>query len=295
MQTAARDGKSLYDTEKSILAAVLQMGHVATENFLKLQGNGDLGKTVETIEGKTLVRSPEPTARPLRTIFGEHVITAFVYAPGPKKKIELRPIDARLNLAAGKGSYLWEEFSQYFCVEQAFGQAASALETVFGQKISVDTLERTNQRLGGQAEQFLDVLPAPPSDEEGELLVATADGKGVPLIREHVESIPVHGPKPPRPNNRRMATVASVYSVDRYYRTPEDVLAALFRDERPDEPTEPRPVPCHKRMTACFPVLAEAGTEDELVLRGDTNAWTWAGKQIKDRRRKRQVLIRLCD
>ncbi|MCA9211691.1 MAG: hypothetical protein KDB27_01385, partial [Planctomycetales bacterium] len=49
------------------------------------------------------------------------------------------------------------------------------------------------------------------------------------------------------------------------------------------------------RMTACFPVLAEAGTEDELVLRGDTNAWTWAGKQIKDRRRKRQVLIRLCD
>jgi hypothetical protein len=295
---AAQQGSSLYETEKSILATVLRMGHLATDAFLQLQGDGDLGSTVQTEDGRTLVRSQQPVARPLRTVFGEHSFTAYVYLPGPKKQIALRPIDARLNLPAGKGSYLWEEFSQYFCIEQAFGQSAAALETVLGQKVSVDTCERTNRRLGEQAEQFLDTLPAPPPDEEGELLVATADGKGVPLIREQVDTAPVHGRKPPRPNNRRMATLACVYSVDPYIRTAEDIIAALFRDHRTEESSQeaaPRPRPCHKRMTACFSELADAGTENELRMRGDIRAWTWAAEQIETRRRDGQVLIRLCD
>jgi hypothetical protein len=298
VRQAAQLGSSLYETEKCILATVLKMGHLATDTFLQLQGDGDLGQPLVTEEGQTLVRSQQPRARPLRTVFGEHTFTAYVYGLGPKKQIALRPIDARLNLSEGKGSYLWEEFSQYFCIEQAFGQSAAALETVLGQKVSVDTFERTNRRLGEQAEQFLDTLPAPPPDEEGELLVATADGKGVPLIREQVDTSPVHGPRPSRPNNRRMATLACVYSVDPYVRTAEDIVAALFRDQRTEETSQaaaPRPRPCHKRMTACFSELADAGTENELRMRGDIRAWTWAAEQIRTRRRDGQVLIRLCD
>jgi hypothetical protein len=276
------------------LAKVLNMGHRATDRFLQRQGDGDLGPNVRTEDGVELQRSESPVERPLRTVFGEHAFDAYVYAPGPKQKIVLRPIDARLNLPAGKYSYLLEEFSQYFCVEQAFGQAAEAFDTVLGQKLSVDTLERTNQRVGEQAEAYLDALPTPPAAEEGELLVATADGKGVPLIRDHVEAAPVHGPKPPRPGNRRMATLACVYSVDRYVRTAEDVVAALFRDERAKD-AGARPRPCHKRMTACFPTVEEAGTEDELPIRGDIRAWNWAAEQIDQRRADGQVLVRLCD
>jgi len=56
----------------------------------------------------------------------------------------LRPIDARLNLPAGKGSYLWEEFSQYFCVEQAFGQSAGALDVVLGLDVEQDAQAEDN-------------------------------------------------------------------------------------------------------------------------------------------------------
>jgi hypothetical protein len=291
---AAEDGDSLYKTEKGILAKVLKIGHLAIDRFLQRQGDGDLGPTVQTEDGVELQRSESPVERPLRTVFGEHVFEAYVYATGPKRKIALRPIDARLNLPAGKYSYLLEEFSQYFCVEQAFGQAADSFQTVLGQKLSVDTLERTNQRVGEQASDYLDALPTPPVAEEGELLVATADGKGVPLIRDNVEAPPVHGPKPSRPGNRRMATLACVYSVDPYVRTAEDVVAALFRDERAKDATA-RPRPCHKRMTACFPTVEEAGSEDELPIRGDIRAWTWAAEQIDQRRADGQVLVRLCD
>jgi hypothetical protein len=291
---AAAEGDSLYETEKGILAKVLHLGRLAVDGFLLSQGNGDLGLTVQTADGVELQRSASPIKRHLRTVFGEHTVNAYVYSPGPKQKIALRPIDARLNLPAGKYSYLLEEFTQYFCVEQAFGQAADAFQTVLGQQLSVDTLERTNGRVGEQAHDYLDALPKPPVQEEGQVLVATADGKGVPLIRDHVPAPPVHGPKPARPGNRRMATLACVYSVDAYVRRAEDVVAALFRDER-EQDAPARPQPCHKRMTACFSTLEDAGSENELLIRGDIQAWTWAAEQVHQRRTDGQVLVRLCD
>ena len=69
-------------------------------------------------------------------------------------------------------------------VEQSFEPAADAFEAIFRQRLSVDTLERVSRRMGQRAGEFLDALEVPPADEEGELLVQTADGKGVPLVRE---------------------------------------------------------------------------------------------------------------
>jgi hypothetical protein len=63
-------------------------------------------------------------------------LASYVYARGEHRKIELRPIDARINLPEGKASYLLQEFSQLFCVEKASGVGARQFETVFGQKLS---------------------------------------------------------------------------------------------------------------------------------------------------------------
>ena len=81
------------------------MGHAAIDLFLKNQGDGDLGETVTTTEGMRLHRS-RTSPRPVTcdTIFGEHSFRVFVYSQGPNRKIELRPIDARLNLPDGKAS-----------------------------------------------------------------------------------------------------------------------------------------------------------------------------------------------
>ena len=65
----------------------------------------------------------------------------------------------------------------------AFGQSSRNLEMVFGQKISVNTLEAISQHMGDDAKAFSEALPTPPASEEAELFVATLDGKGVPLIQ----------------------------------------------------------------------------------------------------------------
>src|SRR5947209_78457 len=100
------------------------MGRAAVNLFLENQGNGDLGETVTTDEGTLLHRSDQPQPRALRTIFGEHCFKSYGYARGTHRTIELRPIDARLNLLPDKASALLEEFSQLFCVEKAFGVGA---------------------------------------------------------------------------------------------------------------------------------------------------------------------------
>lgn len=293
IREAARDGKSLYETEKTTFARVLEIGHAAIEQLLILQGDGDLGPSVTIADGRRLKQSEEPVERPLRTVFGEHMIRAYVYAAGAHEAIELRPVDARLNLPQGKCSYFFEEFSQYFCVDQAFGQASQGLATVLRQEVPVDTLEHINRRMGGQAEAFLDQLPTPPPKEEGDLLVFTADGKGVPLVKADAQRVPAFE-EAERPGNRRMATLASVYTIDRYLRTPEQIVAALFRDDTRPRPKD-RPQPRFKHVTARFTRIREEPDGEQWESNGTIEAFCWANEQIDLRRRRGQKVLRLMD
>jgi hypothetical protein len=294
VEYAAKDGRPLHEVERRIFDTVLQIGYAATEQFLRGQGDGNLGQTITTEQGQTLYRSDEPANRPLRTVFGLHSIQAFVYAPGSHQKMALRPVDARLELPEGRASYLFEEFSQYFCVDQAFGQTSQSLDRVLRQKVSVDSLERINERLGEQADRFLEELPTPRSHEEGEILVFTGDAKGVPMFNEDTASWAAFEEKPDRPGNRRMATLAGVYSVDRYVRTPEEIVAALFRDgERPTHGD--RPKPRFKHIRGSFVRVYDQDTDDPVAVSGAFEAFSWAEQQVATRLQPNQPLVRLMD
>jgi hypothetical protein len=288
---AVREGTSLYDFERNVLKEVLGIGHAAVNLFLENQGDGDLGATVTTTVGRLLHRSDDPQRRELRTIFGEHCFESFVYSQGGHSKIELRPIDARLNLPVGKASPLLEEFSQLFCVEKAFGVGARQFEVVFGQELSVDVLEDINRRMGGQAECFLATLPKPPAKQEGELMVLTGDGKGVPLVKKDAQQVPVFEEKNQRPGNRRMATLACTYTVDRHVRTPEQIVAALLHDDTVKQPAD-RPEPCFKRYFGSFAEPAHNGVDAVPSAYG---AFAWTADEAAKRWRPGQPVIRLMD
>ena len=294
VEQAAGDGRPLHEVERKVFDTVLQIGYAATEQFLCGQGDGDLGPATTTEQGQILYRSDTRVNRPLRTVFGLHSIQAFVYAPDSHQKIALRPVDARLQLPEGRASYLFEEFSQYFCVDQAFGQASGSLDCVLRQRVSVDSLECINKRLGEQADEFLDELPTPASNEEGEILVFTGDAKGVPMVSEDAASWAAFEQQPDRPGNRRMATLAGVYSVDRYVRTPEAIVAALFRDgERPSHGK--RPQPRFKHIRGSFVRIYDQDTGDPVAVSGAFEAFGWAHRQVATRLQPDQPLVRLMD
>jgi len=288
---AAHNGTTLDTFERGLLKRLLAMGQTTTDLFLNAQGNGDLGPTVETAERTILHRSEKPQARSIRTIFGRHCFHAFVYSRGPKQKIELRPIDTRLNLPDSHASYRLQEFTQLFCVEKAFGVGAKQFEAIFGQKLSVAVLEDINRAMGTQAETFLDEhLPEPKASEEGELLILTADGKGVPLVKADAERVPAFDKKE-RPGNRRMATLGCLYSVDRFVRTPEQIVAALFRDTTVEQPQEARPEPVFKQYRSHF-AFQEPG---EKPIPGAMLTWSWLASETAKRHRSGQPIVRLMD
>ena len=72
VKSAARDGDSFDSVERKTLESVLQIGFLAAELLLALQGDGDLGKDVHTVDQKIAQRSEAKSTTKLRSIFGEH-------------------------------------------------------------------------------------------------------------------------------------------------------------------------------------------------------------------------------
>ena len=297
VERSAAQGGALREVERGVFDRLLSMGRVLVDQFIALQGNGDLGETATMDDSRTLHRSATTVVRKLRTIFGEHEFAAYVYRKRshPNTPIALRPVDARMRLSSGRWSDLLEEFTQLFCLDESYATAAAAFERIFRQRLSVDSLERVNGRMGDEAAEFLDALAPPPPAEEGDLLVVTADGKGVPMVRDDAAKLRCFEERPQRPGNRRMATLASVYSVDRHVRTPERIIGALFRDPRAESPPDDvRPEPCHKRVIARFPQLFEE-IDERQPISGMIVALSWAAREVRERRRDSQPLVRLMD
>ena len=296
VRESAAEGSALRDFERNFLDQLLHIGRVGMDLFLASQGDGNLGETVTTEDGHTRYRSEEPATRQLRTVFGEHQFEVYVYRTGqhPNTPIALRPIDIRLGIEPDRWSPLLQEFAMLFSVEQAFNPAAKAFEHLFRHALSVDTMEQVSRRMGAQAGEFLETLAAPPAKEEGQILVLTSDGKGIPMVKSDAARLSAFEDKPQRPGNRRMATVSSVYSVDPHIRTADCIVAALFRDKREEAPKESRPKPCHKRVMAHLPQVVEE-TGDAKPISGIIVGLSWATCEVQRRHRKGQPLVRIMD
>ncbi|MEZ6143079.1 MAG: hypothetical protein R3B84_21150 [Zavarzinella sp.] len=155
------------------------------------------------------------------------------------------------------------------------------------QKSPVDTLERNIHNLSESAEQFLNEIPIPAPTAEGKILVVSADAKGVPMVRK-TKAIPAFDQRY-FPGNRRMATLATVYSVNEYFRTAEEIVAALFRENSNREEKRPEPV---GKVVAGF--LSQCDAEGVLI-RGTHHAMVWAAEQVERRHQSGQPLVRLMD
>jgi hypothetical protein len=291
---AAQHGDSFDQAERMVWALVKQLGFHAMELFVSLQGQGDLGEQLQGLDDKPLSRSDEPVATVVRSIFGEHRFQQWVYSPGKNKAIALRPISVRMDLPDCRYSYLLQEFSQIICVESSFHQTSDNLQTILGGNFSVDTLEQVNLQVGKDADVFLKNLPKPDAEKEGRILVATADCKGVPLVKKDAAKVAAFETAKKRPGNRRMATVTSVYSVDPFVRTAQSIVEALFRDEVVREKSAKRPTPQFKDTMAHFPSI-DTQDDEEVPISGIHEGMAWLASQVKRRRQEGQPLIVLMD
>jgi len=277
VRTAATQGTAVHDVERGLWQRVLQLGRTTLGHFFALQGSGDLGDTVTRPDGQVWERLPQLHTCRYVSIFGEFTLARTVYGSREGQKIEFVPLDNRLQLPESVFSYVLQDWDQGLCVEQAFGQAQSTVARMLNLKQSVDSLEQMNVHMAEQVTNFRENRPQPDPATEGPILVTSGDGKGIVMRRAQDDPAPAaHRTKGQKASQKRMATVGTAYTVERYVRTPEQVLASLFRDD-PKPP--PRPQPAHKRVWAS---LLQQDTEGR-VQSGLDIVYDWLLNEVVER------------
>jgi hypothetical protein len=289
---AAAEGAAAHAVEKGIWQRVLAMGRQAMGQFFEMQGDGDVGSTIEMPDGSELRRLDEPHRRTYRSIFGPFPLLRCVYGTREGQRIDFVPLDARLELPESEFSYVFQDWAGTLSVEHAFSRTALTLEMILGLSVPVDSLERMNRNMAESVAGFRESLKKPPAKEEGEILVVTGDGKGIPM-RRPADQRPVGArrKKGEKANKKQMATLGCVYTVDPKLRTAEDVVKALFREQsigRSDESVDP--VAQQKRVWSSLTY-----DQGDLHVDAETEVFTWMAQEVNARRRDDQPMVCLMD
>lgn len=286
VREATQHGTPVHEVERTVWQHVLKIGHATLKQFFASLGTGDVGERVVMPDGHEVERLPHVHRRRYVSIFGIFELARTVYGSREGQKIEWVPLDNQLQLPETVFSYVLQDWDQSFCVEQAFGPVQKTIARMLGLNQSVDSLEHMNQEMAKEVTTFM--LNRPQPEEEGEIVVSSADQKGI-VMRRQADDPPAkaHRTKGDKASQKRMATVTTVYSVDRYRRTAEEVVAALFRDA--PEPTRDRPRPQHKQVWASLP-------RDDVPGSGIAAAFTWmVGEVLVRGRAEGKPLVFLSD
>jgi hypothetical protein len=179
------------------------------------------------------------------------------------------PLDADLSLPARCYSDLLQDFLAYDATDGAYRESSTTIERILGLDLSIQSLERIVTDDACDVAAFYDQLPeTEPPTPLGSILVAQADGKGVPMVQPSGTSTVVRLGKGQKRTTKKEAIVTALYTIAPYLRTPQDVLAALLHEPgTADQQPRPRPVRKELRATLSGKTTAVRRLAERAALR----------------------------
>ncbi len=175
--------------------------------------------------------------RRLTTVFGEVQVKRLGYgATGVKS---LHPLDAELNLPAEEYSLGVRRLAAVHAAKESFDDTVEAVAQQTGKTVGKRQIEELVQRSAVDFDTFYEQRRPKPGEASGSILAISADGKGVVMrpddlreatrkaAQEETHKLSKHLSRGEKKNRKRMATVAAVYTVAPYVRTPEQITRSL--------------------------------------------------------------------
>jgi hypothetical protein len=288
VRQACTEQRKLHEVEADLWKHVLVMGRLLLQGYVAGYNQGDLGATLE-IEGRVLRRLDRLHGRRYVSLFGGFGIDRYVYGTRETQKHEVIPLDSLLGLPASDFSYVLQDWDQSLCVNNSYDHSQSTIASILGVEQSVLSLEHMTGQMSGSVAGFWESQPIPEPQTEGPIMVMTADGKGVPM-RKKDQPKPCSGQrrgKGQKANQKRMACVGGVYTIEPFIRTPEDVVNELLRQSC----SETRPQPQNKKLRAEL-----TRQIDGQEVNGKDSIFSWFAEQIRIRNGDhRKPIVALCD
>jgi len=214
--------------------------------------------------------------RKLETVFGTVSVERAGY--GKKGAESLHPLDAELNLPGERYSLELRRRVAEEAAKISFDETLESIGKNTGGHVPKRQIEELVRRAAQDFDAFYKTRSAKPAVDEGSgsVLVCSVDGKGVVMrmedLREQTRKaaearahkMGTRLSKGEKKNAKRMATVATVYTIAPFVRTPENLVdeakCALART--------PRPQPEKKRVWASIEKTPEQVIEDALAEAG---------------------------
>ncbi|MEK7784845.1 MAG: ISKra4 family transposase [Chloroflexota bacterium] len=243
---------TLDQMERSVLRQILCLGLKLLKLFLQTRVAAESHQPLRVGRKRWAYHSQKE--RDYFSFFGKLTFArAYFYS---KRHGGKSPLDEALSVPEQCYSDLLTESAELLAVEGSYAKGLRVLARLLDIDLSEAAVEMTAAEHAQAVETFYAQQAPPPVKEEGVLLVAQADGKGVPLVRP-ADDVPktVRRGKGAKKTRKKEAIATALYTIDRYPRTPQEVVNALFR--KPTT-TEARPAPCGKRVFASLDGKAAA-------------------------------------
>ncbi len=246
-----REVESLVKTEGGELLRRMIQGY-----FDQRSAEEPVRERVVGEDGNVRTRHREGCKRGLESRFGEVIVSRRGY--GARGLNSVFPLDAELNLPPDKYSHGLQEVLIEEVVRGSFDEAVEDLVRSGGGRMGKRQTEEVAVQLGQDFDAFYaqPLAASQAAVDEQTILVISADGKGIVMhpngLREATrraleqEKHKQHTRLSPgeKKDRKRMATVVSVYEVDPYPRTAEQILDPELK------PYGSRPKPTNKRTWA---------------------------------------------
>lgn len=227
--------------------------------------------------------------RTLASLFGTVNVARLAFSG--RGVSSLMPLDAELNLPKRRYSFGLQRRLVEEVIRGSFDDAVEAVDRTVGVRVP----KRQAEELVRSAARDFDVFYAADGGQLGadapeptDLLVMTCDGKGIVMRHDDLREATRRAAeakshklskrlsKGEKRNRRRMAEVASVYSIAPHVRSPEDIVRSLRPVRDVDAPKPPRPR--HKRVWASVAKDAEqviAEMFEEALRRDPDRQMRW--------------------
>lgn len=222
--------QEIHEVEKGILRRLLELGLKLLIGYLKIKGDGNVGEIHTDNHGVTRPAHSTKKKMTYFSIFGKVVIERAYY--WLKGQGGLCPLDAELNLPESSYSYALEEWATLLGARGAYNKVRDVFKTILQLDLWNEPVKAMMGNASEHAEKFYEQQPAPDLESEGPILVATVDGKGVPIKKQGEPDSRKRLKKGEKRGKKKMSTVTAVYTIDKHERTVDEVVQEVLETDR---------------------------------------------------------------
>lgn len=222
-----------HEAEKGIFKRLMPLGLAAMRVYFAERGTGDVGTAVEREDGMVLLREGKLRERDYFSIFGKLDVPRTCYRALGEAGIF--PLDEHVNVPERCYSYFLQEWMTLFAVEHPFKESAGWFDQLFDLDVAESVLIDVAKDAYEDYDAFYTQRPAPSEDTEGEILVVSVDGKGVPMIKAEAAKLQAKLGKGEKRQKKKEALVGVSYTVDRKERSAEELAELLIDPEAAQE------------------------------------------------------------